>query len=538
MKKLKSFKYKTNGDNSPGIFTKITKRYSNVSFLRGSPGRNLSANASQPTSTGSYDMTGHESEDLKREIGAPVLISKTRIDSDTTDCVLVKTNGGLVIPVSPGGSDGQQTNSPSPLGDNETTKESLSDDDDELPNNLYDEIQTLQTSPNSLNINRSKSATNLHKSEIKVFLHKAPSLVLEKNIINTTIASEDHVPPAVILSAQLQGTTDEQTTLFNNVPRNKSFLHSTQYSSSSVNNVSNGSSKQHVSDLDNFSYYNSKNSLQIDSSVGGGCGEMQQHSTYSRDNLHFYDNNNSSGNEDDFDMKSASFQSLDARNLFLSIEELNEITRQINESEEFGNHEIELEYCEHRDKLRPDQRRITLMRNKNSGGINFDGKKEKISNAWNGLKHWIGEEKVKLKGAMQKHAAMQRVGGKGQSSEHQNGSSVVSSSGAGNSGSSGKDGNIVRNQDFFDRVGKPLTVLDESSQISSRVPEKNLKFNESGPQSISKNSDTFSTNAEDEQSSVLDGANLRATNSEERNGFVNSFANSKHGKMVDSWEVN
>lgn len=70
-----------------------------------------------------------------------------------------------------------------------------------------------------------------------------------------------------------------------------------------------------------------------------------------------------------------------------------------------------------------------------------------------GLKHWIGEEKVKLKDVVQKHASMQRVGGP--------------------SSNSNQKINIVRNQDFFDKVTK-TSVAHSSNQhnrTSSSVDE-------------------------------------------------------------------
>lgn len=117
---------------------------------------------------------------------------------------------------------------------------------------------------------------------------------------------------------------------------------------------------------------------------------------------------------EDFDLKSASYEDMQERgNLFLSIEEFNALTKEINESEEFNNSitEIDREYCEHRNNLQPNQRRVTLMRNRpNKIHLNLHEKREKITTVWSGFKHWLDEERGKIKEVVQRHAAMQRVG--------------------------------------------------------------------------------------------------------------------------------
>lgn len=415
-----------------GLLNKLTKRYSNVKFLRNSPGRQGSP---QPISTGSYDMSGHDSCDLKREIGAPILISKTRIDTDTTDCC---------IPAE------QYVTDMLPTTVTEITAPPNTVDEIKFtfhtPNAQQNLSQTLTATPSptidydtpktnglltTLRKNRSKSANNLHKSEMKVFLQKAPSLELEQNN-NTPLTSRDTGTFDVPRQLQYKEVTPAQA-------RPTELTHG---SLSSVRNVSADS----LSEM-----FHSKDSLNK---------ETPQRIANSRDSLqppslHHRHNDDSSGVED-FDLKSASFQSLDARNLFLSIEELNEITRQINESEDYGGtHEIDLEYCEHRDRLRPDQRRITLLRNKHTGPLYFDRKKEKLTNAWTGLKHWIGEEKGKLKGAIHKHAAAQRVGG-----------AAIGDT----------NGSMMRNQEFFDHVQRrnrqpelrvSMVASDDPSHASS-----------------------------------------------------------------------
>lgn len=454
MKKIKTFKYKTNGANTTtengggSIITKLTKRYSSVKFLRNSPGRQGSP---QPVSTGSYDMNGHDSGDLKREIGAPILISKTRLDSDTTDCCIKSSDSTNATEraQSPPHYDVPIAASPKivpNVNKYHTPKLNIEEKiaplkDSPINNEQYD----VPMKPRStiLQKHRSKSATNLHKSEIKVFLHKAPSLELEhnNNCIDVLYTEDDNICYDIPQPRKLQFGADviSKTTAAETYD---AISHKSQTNLSpsskhllvtSTNNVSTASSSGNLSTI-----YNSKNSLTKDASQ----------KRRSRDSLG--DSNCYSYVDDDFDLKSASFQSLDARNLVLSIDELNEITRQINESDEFTN-EIDLEYCEHRDKLKPDQRRITLLRNKNSRAINFENKKEKFSNAWSGLKNWIGEERGKLKEVINKHAALQRVGG-----------------------TNGSKTNIIKNQDFFDNVkaagqenNRKSVIIDDTSHASS-----------------------------------------------------------------------
>lgn len=448
MNKIKTFKYKTSGKNDSGIFTKISKRYSSVNFLRSRPGRKSSP---QPISTGSYDMTGNESEDLKREIGAPILISKTTIDTDiTTDCI-------RSINSSPSNENSRENSENEVFHDtvtnfNEIKFSFLPTDGTEnrlSANSEYDSPRPQP--PMVLRKNRSKSATNLHKSEIKVFLHKAPSLELD----TTGKAENCYDLPRKLYFVDEKDSCDDGQTRIEKITTN---------------------ADTHNDTTDNLSMiYVSKNDL-----------AKSNEKTASRESFGF----NSSCDED-FDLKSASFQSLEARNLFLSIEELNEITRQINESEEF-NQEVDLEYCEHRDKLRPDERRITLLRNKHHNKIGLATRREKLSNAWTGLKHWIGEEKVKIKDVVQKHASMQRVGGP--------------------SGTNSKV-NIVRNQDFFDRIGKSSVAHGSNQQNRASSAEENSNTRQPG----SKPWEYVATDIESDELSL---------NSEKfKNGGVNNLEN-------------
>lgn len=329
MNKFKATKYKTESlQNDSSIFDKISKRYSNVRFLR------KSTNRKEPqTITGSYDMTGRNSDDHKLEIGAPILISKTTIDTDSIidanqfrhsmiSTMQRSSNESDVYHDANSSLDTQQSTS---IGD---LKLSSTDEDD----TTYTKRRTLPTTIEVNNNNgtfvgnRSRSATNLHKTELSVYIQRSPSMELSQKFTTKRVLSKHSIDSDVS---------------FNN-------------------------SRNTVNDL-----------------------------IYDEEQL-------------DFDMKSASFQSLNARNIFLSIEELNEITRQINESDDFH---VDNEYQKHRENLRPCERRVTLLRNKNHPKfLNIAPKRDKLTNAWSGFKTWIGEEKGKIKEVVNKHAAMQRVG--------------------------------------------------------------------------------------------------------------------------------
>lgn len=410
MNKIKTFKYKTNnGEHS--LFNKLTKRYSNVKFLRSTSGATTSGTCSRnaatapASSTGSYDMTGRESDDLKREIGAPVLISKTTIDADDIQPIIQNHQSPINAPEA-------ESPEPSPLPHLNDIKFSFHTSDELEGNccadeNAYDSPKPTITTP--LRKNRSKSATNLHKSEIKVYLQRAPSLEIQSNGAHIDNSSYNEM---------LTHHHHHQKYLKNNTSSVLSHGNNNKSSQNLINRNSGDSSSRVMF---------AKDQQQCDNSINTACDNRNNllplsstaryHAnnncrTTNRDSFGTANTDSLSANEDldDFDLKSASFQSLDAHDLFLSIEELNEITQQINDAEEFQ-HDVDLEYCEHRDKLRPDQRRITLLRNKNHAVINLDKKKEKFSHAWSGLKNWIGEERDKIKDVVQKHAAAQRVGG-------------------------------------------------------------------------------------------------------------------------------
>lgn len=367
MNKLKSMKYKTDDslhNNDHSIMDKLSKRYSTVRFLRSKSSTRKDAAANNSLS-GSYDMNGRNSDDHKLEIGAPILISKTAIDTDTIDtrkyrhCNNVHSQSEQSLNQS---DIYQNANSSLDIQQQSLCSTDLKNSQQSIESNdengyEYDKIMHRLSDPTEVNNNngsgnfvgnRSKSATNLHKTELSVYIQRSPSMDIANRFGKT------------ITSKHLCNRSHDKRTL----------------------------SKQSI-ETDNSSFNNSRNSIAVNGSM------------FDEDTL-------------DFDMKSASYQSLNARNIFLSIEELNEITRQINESDDFrietDNNE-DLEYQIHRDNLKPCERRVTLLRNKNqSRFLNITPNRDKFTNAWSGFKSWIGEEKGKLKDVVNKHAAMQRVG--------------------------------------------------------------------------------------------------------------------------------
>lgn len=344
MNKLKSMKYKTDEgvNNDYSIFDKISKRYSNIRFRKSANRKDAQANSF----TGSYDMNGRNSEDHKLEIGAPILISKTTIDGDSIiDTSHYRHSDCIQLQRSSDNSDSYHDAHSSLDTQQSSFNSSISSNDD----NAYAKIKplpiTVEVNNNgNFTGNRSKSATNLHKTELSVYLQRSPSMEIS-----------NHFAQPLSIKANHNGYNGFRAISKHSIESDSSYL-------------------------------NSRHSVAVNGSV------IDEEAL-------------------DFDMKSASFQSLDARNIFLSIEELNEITRQINESDEFcATSEDQLEYQIHRDNLKPCERRVTLLRNKNQKFLNIAPKRDKLTNAWSGFKNWIGEEKGKIKEVVNKHAAMQRVG--------------------------------------------------------------------------------------------------------------------------------
>lgn len=472
---------------------------SNKITRRAQPGRRTTS--PQKVISGSYDMTGSLSEDHRLEIGAPVLISSTTLDAERFDVSeerLKMIGGGVAatnnskirtidLSLSTGvkpslqlqqpqvghSSSGSETEifvdalSSTPLvvsADQEdkdvfgmafetpqklVTREEMdasqvsekSTDSDLTPvnqmNNYYE--TSRQNRPKSILAQKphSQSAQNLHRSEIKVYLQKAPSMDLNEHgdrLMSTDEADElenialpklpelygqskcdvaattdneqdqememedeeDHdadkenSSPSVVAAASLKSKSEPNTPFYVETKRN-SFLTQQKLFQSAENIHQRRTKRRSVV----FSSSTSINQRNAASTATGGS----KNSLSSQQSLNF----------EDYDLKSVSCQSLNPQSLFVSIDELNEITRQINESEEF-NQDIDLEYCTHRDQLKPSERRITLLKNKNSRLINFNHNKQKIKKGWSGVKHWIGEEGTKIREVVQRQPLVQRMG--------------------------------------------------------------------------------------------------------------------------------
>lgn len=398
------------GRSSSNILDKITKRYSAIGsrLMRKSPNRK--SVVADPI-TGSYDMTGGRFDDFRPEIGIPILISKTtKFDFDSD------------VPIDqpqqqqqPHQSTPRPSRSPAPIS---ITTRSTSDDSENdifvdanssLPNfsdikftflpennNNYSTYLDENDKENQVHLQRlrSKSAHNLHQPELRLRIEKTTSLNLSglSNGDLAAAATSITVPnsPAVDSIYDFPRSTKVDDSSYN-----------LDHASLILNEINlslvSGGDTTHL-------YHNLPNGSHVTSSNGVLHNAAFE---YSGSNQSFRSN---STQEEEFDLKSASFQSLDARHLFLSIEELDEITRQINESDIFK--ETNNEYCEHRNRLHPTERRLTLLKNKTAPKhfIDFDKKKAKLTKKWSGFKHWIGEEQDKIKEVVHKHAAMQRVG--------------------------------------------------------------------------------------------------------------------------------
>lgn len=392
--------------SSTNFLDKISRSYSGIStkFLRKTPGRK----GNRDVVSGSYNMRGNQSDDLRPEIGLPILISKI----DRTDLDDLKRGPHSPSSLSTDDSENDV------FVDATCSLQSFSDiqfsflpDDTSSPNSSFDAnsynlfftqvpSQRSDDSPTRIDRVKSKSAQNLHRSELKVFLKKAPSLEVIEDFDENTydMPKKRFSKSPVIEDTSHQSDSSTGVSEAPIVPVSEKLSYSIQtleLPSSHETEDFCSSSNAKVS-----SSVNKCQSLGREESLQSNCSN----------NTHKTNDSHTSYNDADFDFKSASLQSLNGKNIFLSIEELSEITRQINESEDF-NQEIDYEYVEHRDNLKPSERRITLLRNKETNRfISFNGKKDKIAKKWTGVKHWISEERGKFRDVVNRHAAMQRPG--------------------------------------------------------------------------------------------------------------------------------
>ncbi|KAH8236014.1 hypothetical protein KR032_012281 [Drosophila birchii] len=411
---------------------------------------------------GSYNMTGSHSEDHRLEIGAPVLISTTTLDTDrfdVTEARLKQIGGGIaqtssiVRTLTPKSSDEEEFvdawSTPQQMermerdkDEQELEKEDIKLDLGEkgktdIADDIEEELDQFETpkhhpadeypgpSPDLLTkieaeiaiapitppktpdeealveppmrrprIARqqmqSQSVQNLHRSELKLYLHKTNSMALDMNV--TAPAKLGNLDLNLPELPELYGASELSLAASDNNKENDEPIEKPSQQELPRTPIPNGgfaAQQAHFKSLDSL-YFNSK---------------LSQHS--SRQSSHQSLASSNAG-DFDFDLKSISYQSLNAQNLFVSIDELQELTRQINESEDFSR-EIDLEYCTHRDQLRPSERRITLLKNKNQTLINFNHNKEKLRKGWHGMKNWLGEESSKIKEVVRQQTPLKRL---------------------------------------------------------------------------------------------------------------------------------
>ncbi|KAI8121169.1 hypothetical protein FF38_07222 [Lucilia cuprina] len=401
----------------------------------------------------------------------------------------------------------------------ETSPESVQSQDSDLTpvnqmSNYYESTKNSRPTSILSQKNHSQSAHNLHKSELKVYLQKAPSMDLNGDQQLTAVemdemeenlpklpelygaskcslaatdnendddddvdddceADKENSSPSMI--ASIQSKSEPNTPLYPEKNRN-SFLSQQKVFQSAENLTQRRTKRRSVM----FSSTTSMNRRDSCSNMSGTMGSktsvMSQISNF-----------------EDYDLKSVSCQSLNPQTLFVSIDELNEITRQINESEEF-NQDIDLEYCNHRDQLKPSERRITLLKNKNARLINFNHNKEKIKKSWSGVKHWIGEEGLKIKDVVQRQPIMQKMN-----------SSKLNLSNAECRNSPSLNGSMLLKHSMSSRAASHEKSLDESGRDSKMNSSCNL-YEGQGPTSPlpSANTTTSCDNIADESNELND----------------------------------
>lgn len=404
--------------SSGNLFDKLTRRYSGIGtkFLRKSPGRK----GSHDVVSGSYNMTGNQSDDLKPEIGLPILISK--IDRTDLDAI---PPGPYSPTLSTDSENEVFVDATSSLHNFAEIKFSFLPENTSSPNSSIEaDSYDLVDRPARINKNKSKSAQNLHKSELKIFLKRTPSLEAIDDYENDADDEQCYdfpkkrMPPVEIkISSVVQLTQQEEQEQQQTTSDSSDINDEPPIVPVPDNNKIYTTTIQH-----HISSHSDNNNDECQNIPITYCSNSRGESIKSNNSNKSTNNSsvNDDDDDDDFDFKSVSLQSLNGKNIFLSFEELNEITRQINESEDF-NQEIDYEYCEHRDNLKPSERRITLLRNKETNRfINLNVRKDKFAKKWTGVKHWISEERGKLKEVVQRHAALQRVGGNNQRTSDNN----------------------------------------------------------------------------------------------------------------------
>lgn len=452
-----------------GLFNKI-KRYSNVSHkLMRRANTSHSHSISMPrkhsphrSTCGSYDMTGDSSRDLRPEIGAPVLITTTALDIDKITSIM--ENPSLPVSVIPVSSSESETevfaDASASLQDFGQIKFSFFENG-AVPGNHFNVSTSTEEGDYEIVPNRQQQqqpAFNVSMPEERLETVSPP---LRKNKISKSVgnlisprklSAEDSVRHPVssvdlpVLCSADSGEYDSSGYYNEPAPDyedcDKETSNATTTTTTAGQKVTTAWNANMVSspitsppEPDEFKrslsaiILQSANGYEEEEEVGSPPARKDRERSVlfqdevdtrilemDEDRISHKSFSSVSCLSDDFDLKSASFEDLkERRQVFLSIEEFNALTKEIKDNEEEFNNSITVidqEYCDHRSNLRPNQRRVTLMRNKPTSKIqlNLTDKKEKITSAWSGFKHWIGEERGKIKEVVQRHSALQRVG--------------------------------------------------------------------------------------------------------------------------------
>ncbi|KAL7745158.1 hypothetical protein ACLKA6_008214 [Drosophila palustris] len=442
----------SNNNNGKGFLTRI-KRYSVLgnklsrrhlgSMTLPGAGGGAKDRSGSPSklATGSYNMTGSNSEDHRLEIGAPVLISTTTLDTDrfgVTEERLKQIGGGIaktcsiIRTITPRSSDEEEfvdacsTPQIEPQTDVDVEAETEQfatpthhpESEPELQPELPPKLPVLPPPVEPpmrrprIARQQSQSVQNLHRSELKVYLHKSPSMTLDLNMTAPPQLGLNlpELPELYGASELSMANSENKENMLNMDTTPPKAGRQSQPISEPNSPVNCGflAQQQHFKSMDSFQLLPSKQSSKLSLASCRSSRSQSQSRSHSRSHQsHGHSQTSINEDEFDYDLKSVSYQSLNAQNLFVSIDELQEITRQINETEDFSR-EIDLEYCTHRDQLRPNERRITLLKNKNQRLINFNHNKEKLRKGWHGMKNWLGEESSKLKEVVRQQTPLKR----------------------------------------------------------------------------------------------------------------------------------
>ncbi|GAB0098975.1 hypothetical protein DMENIID0001_147910 [Sergentomyia squamirostris] len=207
MNKLREFRGKSPQSNILGgnILNSISRSCSSVGhkILRRSPGRR-GGKHQRAVSSGSYDLTTATTPEHRLEIGHPILINKTAIDVESIDLRKnIDEDEAIVLETESLASEAEASCVPhlqditfSFLPEDEAGElAAMSDAQYEIPPNPKRVIEEENKLTNVART-KSKSSTNLHKSELTIYLRRCSSVRMIKNQVSTVeIMQESHCFP-------------------------------------------------------------------------------------------------------------------------------------------------------------------------------------------------------------------------------------------------------------------------------------------------------------------------------------------------------